>query len=277
MRQVCRTRLAGASRFSQPLDALPAPDLLVLFRTRSAHGVRPPELYPSRAAVRRFRRRYPPAVGTTCSTSRPRRTAVAPRRARGTEAASVKPTEKPSTSGCCSAREFATERQGFRPPRARSSPGHFSLQGVHPHGNEHGLHRASPHVVLTRDASGSHAATSGSCFPRGWLVSLETADPPGISRLVTRHSRSSRTRLGSHLLRTRGSSPSPGSPSLSRLAEALPEPTVGAFRRHHQRDLRCGGPLRRFEQDVRWTSTRRRVDAGSPGVMSPFRVSVPVP
>jgi hypothetical protein len=58
-------------------------------------------------------------------------------------------------------------------------------------------------------ASDPQGATPGSCFQQVWLASLETADPPGVYRLVTEHSRLNRTRLGSLLLRARGSSPSP--------------------------------------------------------------------
>jgi hypothetical protein len=29
--------------------------------------------------------------------------------------------------------------------------------------------------------------STGYCFQRDWLVSLETADPPGVSRLMTCH------------------------------------------------------------------------------------------
>jgi len=124
----------------------------------------------------------------------------------------VGPAKHPSPTGRCSTRKSATVQRWFRPPRARSSPGSFPLQGVPPRRNERGLHRTSPHVVCTQGASDPCTTTPGCHFLRGWLVSLKTADPPGVSRLVTGHNRSSWTRFGSHLLGTRGASPSPSAP-----------------------------------------------------------------
>jgi hypothetical protein len=122
---------------------------------------------------------------------------------------SVRPVRQSPPSGCCSTRESVTRRRRFRPSPARSSPGPFSLQGAPPRLDGRGLRRASPHAVRCPGASDRYTATPGSCSNRGWLVSLETADPPGIPRLVILHNRSREPRFGSLLLWARGASPSP--------------------------------------------------------------------
>jgi hypothetical protein len=101
------------------------------------------------------------------------------------------PQNTPRLQGVAPRGNPLTVQQWFRPPRARSSPGSFPLQGIPPRRNERGLHRASPHVVCTKSASAPLTATPGCRFRRGWLVSLETADPPGVSRLVMGHDRAS--------------------------------------------------------------------------------------
>jgi len=67
--------------------------------------------------------------------------------------------------------------------RARSSPGSFPLQGfslcVGP------AFTGPPLLWFSgSDASGQTSSTSGSPTPRAWLVSLETANPPGVSGLL---------------------------------------------------------------------------------------------
>jgi hypothetical protein len=47
--------------------------------------------------------------------------------------------------------------------------------------------RTSPRVVATQDASGQRSSTSGSHSQRAWQVSLETANPHGVSSLLMRH------------------------------------------------------------------------------------------
>jgi hypothetical protein len=107
--------------------------------------------------------------------------------------ANVRPVKRTPSSGYCSTRESATRRRWFRPTPARSSHGPFPLQGVLPRLDGRGLRRASPHAVPCPGASDRYTATSGSCSSRGRLVSLETADPPGVSRLLILHNRSRRS------------------------------------------------------------------------------------
>jgi hypothetical protein len=78
------------------------------------------------------------------------------------------------------------ESGGLGRPEARSSPGILPLQGAPPHPN--GLAFTGP--PLTRLIPPSAEATDGTpsqgvTCGRGWLVSRETADPPGVLRLVT--------------------------------------------------------------------------------------------
>jgi hypothetical protein len=127
--------------------------------------------------------------------------------------------QQPSPSGLCSMRESATSHRRFRSVRARSSLGLVALQGFLPRVNRlvlcstlhdpRGLHRSCERIRPT-------AVPSGCSFPRGWLVSLETASLPGLSRLMTLHTRSRRSRFGSHLLEPRGALPSPDMLSLNR-------------------------------------------------------------
>lgn len=128
MDRSCLARPACVSRFSQPPDAFIRPQILpALFHAGYAHGVHPSELYSSRTAVRRLRRRYPLAVS------------VSPRRLRGrTESASrrsaptflngtsAKPARRPATPGSCSVRESATNAGGLDRRR------HVALLGIHP-------------------------------------------------------------------------------------------------------------------------------------------------
>jgi hypothetical protein len=63
---------------------------------------------------------------------------------------------------------------GFLPSRVFSPAGMGAV-----------LHHASPHVVLRAGANDRNGSTPGCCFRRDRLASLEAADPPGVSRLVT--------------------------------------------------------------------------------------------
>jgi hypothetical protein len=97
----------------------------------------------------------------------------------------------------------------FRPKHARGSLGLLPLQGV--------LSRTdtwlSPRNPLTRfthlGPKDQDRSATGYRSKRDWLVSLETADPPGVFYLVKHHKRSTWTWPGSHLLGHRGSSPNP--------------------------------------------------------------------
>jgi hypothetical protein len=126
-----------------------APSLLALFHARSAHGVRPTELFSSRAAVRRLQRRCPLDV------RKPLKPTRRPAFRRGCRSAAPeppisimgRPSEQPSPSRLCSTRKSATSNRRFKPERARSSHGLPPLQGVLPRWNDNGLHRVSPHEV----------------------------------------------------------------------------------------------------------------------------------
>jgi hypothetical protein len=146
-------------------------------------GLCPSEPCSSRAAVRRLRRRCPHVVRTNPPTAPP---SVAAGRSRLHRTAyGAAPGAPAAFRASLRARvrhriaAFYTARRrvallGFAPSRvlpltgtARPSPGLPS--------------RAS--LVQARTTGRAHP--SGSRFQRGWLVSLETADPPGLCRLVT--------------------------------------------------------------------------------------------
>jgi hypothetical protein len=109
------------------------------------------------------------------------------------------PHESPPHTHGCLGREQRVALLGFRPP------------GCSPSLDWHGFHRASPHglgsTARTRPEElpfrVSHPARSAR-LPRDRLPSW--ASPPH-----DHHEHSIRTRLGSHLLRLRGASPSPAS------------------------------------------------------------------
>lgn len=87
-------------------------------------------------------------------------------------------------SGFCSTRESATRSSCLGWHRARSSPGSFPLQGVHSLGA--GPAFTGPPLVrlLLRTKRPSGAPLQGLSRRRPGLVSLETADPPGVCGLL---------------------------------------------------------------------------------------------
>jgi hypothetical protein len=95
-----------------------------------------------------------------------------------------RPGRASSPTGCRSPRESAARLRWFRPAPARSSPGLFALQGVPPHRGASGFPGAPLLGFSARDVSGPRRGPSGSRPRRGWLVSRETADPPGLLRLL---------------------------------------------------------------------------------------------
>jgi hypothetical protein len=78
---------------------------------------------------------------------------------------------------------FATGGLGRR--RARSSPGLLALQGVPPRRSGTAFTVPAPHGLGPTDANGRADCPSGFQLRRDGLVSLETADPHGLFRLVT--------------------------------------------------------------------------------------------
>ena len=184
-----------------------------MFHTRSAPGVRPPEPFSSRAAVHRFQCLYPHGL-------RPARNSHTTEGQRSRMYLGNAPT--PHDSAMCGL-PGSPRLQGLAPRESPPPNGggldrrwHVALLGLSPYrvfslaGMSAAFGRASPHVVLSsRTRTASTVPLQGLVSRRGRLVSLETADPPGVSRLVTVHTHSRRTRFGSHLLRTRGALPSP--------------------------------------------------------------------
>jgi hypothetical protein len=132
--QVCLTWPPAPPGFLNLMAPSSAPSLLAIFHARSAHGVRPTELYSSRAAVRCSQRLCPHDVQvlqrafqkTSFSSRMPKRRAGATGSHRG------KPAEMPPPSRLYSTRESATPNRRFRPERARSSLGFPPLQGALP-------------------------------------------------------------------------------------------------------------------------------------------------
>jgi hypothetical protein len=175
---------ACTSRFSQPPGAFirPEPGGLVSCRIRSwgcaLQSFAPPvQPYAVSGAppLLTFKRARPPLH--QLRPRPPKRTATKP--AYGTAPGT------PPPSRVCSTRESATRRQRLNRRRARSSPGLCALQGSLPPWNGPAF-TAPPLMGLARtDANGRLGYPPGSQFQRDWLVSLETADPPGLRRLVT--------------------------------------------------------------------------------------------
>jgi hypothetical protein len=150
-----RTYLArppAPSGFRNLLAPSSAPSLPALFHAGSAPGVNPPELSSSRAAVRCFQRLSPLGVRAAF------RVFLRARVRHSTQRFRLK--------------SSAWLSWAFSPPGFS-----FSLRWSD-------LRRSSPHAVTLSDASGRTGSTSGSLTQRVWLVSLETADPPGVCGLV---------------------------------------------------------------------------------------------
>jgi hypothetical protein len=175
---------ASTSRFSQPPGAFirPEPGGLVSCRIRSwgsaLQSFTPPvQQYTVSGALPllAFKRARPPLH--QLRRPPPKRTATNP--ACGTAPGT------PPPSGVCSTRESATWRRRLSRRAARSSPGLCALQGSLPHWNGPAF-TAPPLMGLARsDANGRLGCPPESRFHWDWLVSLETADPPGLRRLLT--------------------------------------------------------------------------------------------
>jgi hypothetical protein len=96
----------SASRFSQPPDAFFRPEPAGLISCQIRSWGRPPELSPSRAAARRFRRHSPLDIGSTHN-------------------------ESPCLQGFSPRESPPPNLSDLDRNPARSSPGPFSLQGFH--------------------------------------------------------------------------------------------------------------------------------------------------
>ena len=187
--RVCLTRTANAFRFSQPLGASPPRASRPYFIPAPLMGFALQSFAPPAQPYAVSGASSPPDVrNARCDlTTEPGSRCRHPKMLASAKPENVRPVRHTPSSGCCSTRESATRRGWFRPTPARSSPGPSPLQGVLPQLDGRGLHRASPHAVRCPGASGRYTSTPGSCSSRGWLVSLETADPPGVPRLLILH------------------------------------------------------------------------------------------
>jgi hypothetical protein len=146
---------ACAFRFSQPPGAFIRPEPAGLVSCRIRSWGHPPELSSSRAAVRCFQRHSPPAV-RLCR--------------RGF-------------------RVFLRARVRHLVQRFRLKTKRVALLGLFPSRVLPLFALARPSPILPScgcpsDASGRTGSTSGSPTQRARLVSLETADPPGVCGLL---------------------------------------------------------------------------------------------
>jgi hypothetical protein len=136
-------------------------------------GLHPPEPFSSRAAVRRLRRPSPLAVATPppAVERRPPKRTPNPR-----------PLAEPlDFRGLLHARVRHTRAGGLDRHTARSSPGLSTLQGIPPRCGGTAF-TAPPLMGLASTGRERPTSThpSGSRPQRDWLVSEETADPPGL-------------------------------------------------------------------------------------------------
>jgi hypothetical protein len=149
------------------------------------------------------------------------------------------------SSGSCSTRESASRLSGLGRSRARSSPGPFSLQGLHSPCDASAFAAAPLLWFAPSDASGQTGSTSGCLSQRAWLVSLETANPPGLCDLLVRHACSSITGSWSRLLRRPGYVTAP-STALLRIPALLYLSQTSRTCRSHLHATRAKGSLLNF-------------------------------
>lgn len=189
-----------ACRFSKPLGALQLGACRSCFRSDPLVGFFSSELCSSHAAVRRFQRRYPHAVG-------PKPTAT---------------TEIATATG--NALVFRVllhvivhhfQIGGLDRTGACSSLEILPLQGSLPRWN--GVTFITPPLssLAVPGANDRPSCSSGSCFQTGLAGPSRSCRPSWGSWPSDHHSRSDLHRLGSHLLRDRGTSPPSNISSLS--------------------------------------------------------------
>jgi hypothetical protein len=187
-------------------------------------GFRPPELCSSRAAVRRLRRRYPPAVGG--GTAGDRSTGSDETEATSqdeTEATSQDATEATPTHQRSSHPDRPRRLQGLAPhespPRDRGCLRHeprvallgFRPPGCSPSPEWHDFHRASPHGLGPADRTRPRGLPSRVSLPARLARLSRDRRPSWASSPRDHHGHSIRNRFGSRLLRPRGASPFPAS------------------------------------------------------------------
>ena len=104
------------------------------------------------------------------------------------------------------------ELRRFRPQPGTELSWASRPPGCSPPSAFRGSHHRSPHGLAPSGADDLGNHPSGYCHRWSWLVSLETADPPGLCRLARLTNVWSSHGCGSHLLGPRGASPSPANP-----------------------------------------------------------------
>jgi hypothetical protein len=212
--RVCLARSPAPSGFRNLVAPSSAPRLPALFHAGSAHGV-----VPSRALLHSCSRAPSPAPLPSWRSSRLHALPKTAGESRG-----PRPCARPTTS-MMEGPADASRLQGFAPhespplhtsclgPRARVALLGFLPPGLSPSPERCRLVPAPPLMRLRVGATSRPFTPSpGYRFQRDRLVSLETAGPPGIVCLLTLRESSGWTRLGSHLLESRGALPSPADP-----------------------------------------------------------------
>jgi hypothetical protein len=186
--RVCLARPACASRFSQPLDAFIRPTSagLVSCQIRS-WGSPSRALLLSHSLARRLRRSCPLAVRTRSRTP-PRASSVASAETPRLELAPIagRPRSAPRLQGFAP-RESPPLQTGCLDRRERVALLGFLPSRVLPLGGMATAFTAPPLMRLRRRVAEADLwrPLQGVASARGWLVSLETADPPGVCRLLT--------------------------------------------------------------------------------------------
>ena len=179
----CLTRSPASSGFLDLLTLSSAPSLVALFRATSAHGV-----VPSRALLLSRSRTPSPAPLPSCRLDGPADRATA-QRLWPKPAAPLGIRHGPGSA--LAFRVLLHARVRHRPAAFYTAPRRVALLGFLPSRvlPLTGMARPSPglpsRVSLVQARTTGRAHPSGSHFQRDWLVSLETADPPGLIRLVT--------------------------------------------------------------------------------------------
>jgi len=118
----------------------------------------------------------------------------------------------PPPSGFYSTRESDTYLGGLDQHKHVALLSLLPLQGFHPSLQMAQSSLRLPSYGYVRSASTRYDPLQGLSSKRGWLISLKTADPPGVSHLLILHSCSIPAHIWSRLLKARGASPSPCQP-----------------------------------------------------------------
>jgi hypothetical protein len=179
----CLTRSPAPSGFLDLLTLSSAPSLVALFRATSAHGV-----VPSRALLLSRSRSPSPAPLPSCRFDEPADRATA-RRLWPKPAAPLGIRHGPGSA--LAFRALLHARVRHRPAAFYTAARRVALLGFAPSrvlplaGSARPSPRLPSRAWLVQARTTGRAHPSGSHFQRDWLVSLETADPPGLRCLST--------------------------------------------------------------------------------------------